>query len=243
MNDNIDQPGGVCDLGVVLFMKNRLTVGLYGYLVPYEAEANRAVIYFDKASLIDSREPIAEGSLVHYEIQEENLDERIKVVNIEVERFTTHLPQLVFNQSDLRDFPVLKPSDPLGNHLLKGLSRELKRLLERYYAIRRVITDGPLPELAKRGITSTSRASMWIDQGGTGHLLTRPSAFVGCWFPVGPGSPGAPQEKSRRSPGDVCACRSCPTPNGVSVFQETPRPTGAGILKTPGAEAGDSAGP
>jgi hypothetical protein len=151
MNGNIDQPERACDLGVVLFWIDRPKFGQYGYLTPFETEVKRAraIIYFDQDSLIDPNEPISEGSLVHYDVQEDDLEGRLKAVNVDVERFTTYLPQLDFKQSDLRGFPVLKPNDPLGNHLLKGLSPELKRSLERYYEIQRVITHGPLPELSQ----------------------------------------------------------------------------------------------
>ena len=134
MHSNTDHFDGACDFGVVVLWIDRPKFGRYGYLTPYKQTGNRAgaVIYFDQNSLIDSSEPISEGSLVHFEIQEDEPDGRIKAVKIEIERFTAHIPELDFNKSDLWDFPVLKPSDLLDNHLLKGLSPELNQSLERY---------------------------------------------------------------------------------------------------------------
>ena len=153
MKNNTDQPEGACDLGVVLFWIDRRLFGRYGYLAAYPGPAKPAVIYFDEGSLSGSTEP-TEGSLVHYDIQgEEDLDGRIrwdgriKAVNVEAERFTAHLPQLDFKESDFRVFPVLEPSDPLGNHLLTGLSPELKRTLEQYYEIDRAICTPITPEV------------------------------------------------------------------------------------------------
>jgi len=120
-------------LGVVILWVDRDRFGHYGYLVPYRGYNTQAIFYFDKYSLWDQNEPIAEGSLVHYQTKTGQDDSRIEVVNIQVERFDSHQPQLDFRSEDVFGFPKLNPNDPIGEYLIKGLSPEMKIILECYY--------------------------------------------------------------------------------------------------------------
>lgn len=129
-------------LGIVLVWKERPGFGRYGYLVPHQREGGgRLPIPFTQGNLINPDEPVEEGCVVYYEVQEEDEPyEREAAVNIEVERFTRHNARLDFNQADLLSFPFLKPEDPLSNHLLKDLAPELKKSLERYYGIQQAFS-------------------------------------------------------------------------------------------------------
>ena len=118
-------------LGVVLVWNSRPVIGRYGYLTRFRYEGYDArLFFFDEHSLANQDEPIAEGSLVHYQIEKGQADDRTKAVNIQVEQFVSHDPQLDFERSDFTSFLILKTSDPIGRHLLEALSPEIKRLFE-----------------------------------------------------------------------------------------------------------------
>lgn len=141
-----DQTAESDQLGVVILWVDRPLFGRYGYLVPYRGNNTQAISYFDKDSLVDSTEPITEGALVHYQTEGEQVDGRIKAVNIQVERFDLPQPQLDFREGEVLCFPKLNPNAPLGAHLINGLSPETKTLFDWYH--KEIRAEIP-PELLK----------------------------------------------------------------------------------------------
>jgi hypothetical protein len=68
-------------LGIVLVWNSRPQVGRYGFLTSFRRTGIRedCVLYFDEHSLVSPDEPIVEGSLVHYDVDVEDPNQRLIV--------------------------------------------------------------------------------------------------------------------------------------------------------------------
>lgn len=120
-------------LGVVLVWNARPQVGRYGYVTPIRrTEFEDCVLYFDEKSLASSEEPMAEGVLVHYQV--DMAEGRPKLFNVRVEYFFSHDYRLDFSEGDIFRFKGLvhKLNDPttaIMGYLREKLSPENQKFM------------------------------------------------------------------------------------------------------------------
>lgn len=91
-------------LGIVMVWNSRPPVGRYGFLTSFRHTGIRedCVMFFDESSLVSPDEPIAEGSLVHYDVDVK--EDRPKIKNVRVENFFSHDNRLDFAVEDVNIF-------------------------------------------------------------------------------------------------------------------------------------------